>query len=422
MKRSLDSKPPEQKLFKHPQRSISSSDILTKNLQRPQTVSRAGTRVMITSIPMKTQPLEVGSNVYTNTTTKLTTSANAQAKRPTVYIKREAPRQRTICTVTLELIEKNPYIYLGIDPTRLNVLKNVICPTANVNLVECYLTLKKLRQNEEFSILAGYFEISEIVVQQIFARTIVKLATYLRFLIRWSDSKKYDRHKTLPFAFRDNLSNVQSLVECVETDILPSSLQIDCSSYKYIVTVNMNGIISFISEAYVGHYDDLFIFSNSNFKNAIPNYLSLVADPGKSIRRMRTPKATSMEYPSTSEATNVAETDSTTDSAEESANELDKNDKAHVMKKYRACRIVGELASQQTLTTTNNELTSKQVKNFSIPTVRIRESVCRVQIGQMVNSLREFKVLQPLAIKETILYQYLNEILIVCAALNNLQK
>ncbi|KAI9582945.1 uncharacterized protein LOC119636436 isoform X1 [Glossina fuscipes] len=430
---------PSIKSTKYSLQTIASAGTPLTSFQWQQTVGNVGGSSTNLPNPMKKAQLGAAiSSLPPNTIIKpadaaLTSGANSvgshsslnattlQVRRPTIYIKRDVPK-RTVRTVTLELIEKNPYIHLGVHASRLPVLKNVVCPTANVSLVNCYLTLKKLRQNEDFSLLAEYFEMSEIEVQQIFARSVVKLAKYLRFLIRWSDSKKYyDRHKSLPFAYRQNLSYVQSLIDCVETEMAPLSLQIDCNVYKYILCINMNGIISFISEAYVGHHDDLTIFKASNFINIIPKYLSLVADPGKAIRRKRKLKT----IRSKAVAKIAGETDSTTDSADESADGLipsDDNDDGRVITKYTASRVAGELASHQSLKIVNNELVTKRVRNFSIPTMRVRESICRSQIRHMVNCLREFKVLQPLAIQDPILYQYLSEILIVCGALTNLQK
>lgn len=191
----------------------------------------------------------------TRLTQNLTSSAvvspvsSMQVRRPTFIIKRDIP-ERTIRTITLELIEKNPLVHLGVQPSRLPLLKNVICSTANVSLVDCYLTLKKLKQNEEFSLLGEYFEMSEGDVQHAFARTVVRLARYLRYLINWPDSKKYyERHKHLPFAYRQNLSHVQSLIECVEIDIAPGPLQIDCACYKFILSINTNGKLENVAEA-----------------------------------------------------------------------------------------------------------------------------------------------------------------------------
>ncbi|XP_065370559.1 uncharacterized protein Camp isoform X2 [Calliphora vicina] len=385
------------------------------------------TIIKATTAPSNTHTLQNHNGNSSILSTSLNSSSSAlHVRRPTIYIKRELPK-RSIRSVTLELIEKNPHIHLGLHTTRLPLLKNVICTRANITLLDCYLTLKKLKQNEDFSLLAEYFEMTEGEIQQIFAKTVVKLARYLRFLIRWPDSKKYyDRHKNLPFTFRQNLSHVQSLIECVETDMPTSPLQIDCTNYKFILSINTNGIISYISDAFVGHHDDLTIFNAANFKDVIPKYLSLVADPGKAIRRKRKPKSSSAKQQQQQPDfhTNNGETDSTTDSADESADDLVQSDDTEEgrLSKYTTSRVAGELASHQSLTVVNSELTSRRVKNFSIPTMRVRDTVCRLQIRHMINCLHEFKILQPLAIQEPLLYQYLNEILIVCGALINLQR
>lgn len=180
-----------------------------------------------------------------NATAAAAAAGTTTVRRPTIFIKREV-HKRTIQSVTMELTEKNPQIHIGVPLSRLPLFKRIICSTANVTLPDCFLTLKKLKQNEDFSVLAEYFDMTESEAQQVFARSIVKLARYLRYLIRWPEAKKYyERHKNLPFAFRQNLSNVQSLIECVETDIGVSptvpALPIDCSNYKYILCINTNG-------------------------------------------------------------------------------------------------------------------------------------------------------------------------------------
>lgn len=196
------------------------------------------TIIKATTAPVNNQIIHTPNG---NTSILSSNTSTPQVRRPTIYIKRELPK-RPIRSVTLELIEKNPLVHLGLNTSRLPLLKNVICTRASIPLIDCYLTLKKLKQNEDISLLAEYFELTEGEIQQIFAKTVVKLARYLRFLIRWPDSKKYyDRHKNLPFAFRQNLSHVQSLIECVETDVTPSPLQIDCTNYKFILSINTNG-------------------------------------------------------------------------------------------------------------------------------------------------------------------------------------
>lgn len=209
----------------------------------------------------------------------------------------------------------------------------------------------------------------------------------------------------------------------------------------------ISGLITYISEAYIGHHDDLSIFNATNFKNVIPKYLSLVADPSKAIRRRRKPKSSATQQKQTqrNSLNQTNETDSTTDSADETGDDdddsgindinglhkLNESTKAAALlgsseeriSKYTASRVAGELATNQTLSVVNKELTSMRVKNFTIPTVKVREQpVCRTQIRQMINRLQEFKILQAHAIQEPIVYQYLNEILTTCAALTNLQR
>lgn len=162
----------------------------------------------------------------------------------------------------------------------------------------------------------------------------------------------------------------------------------------------------------MGHHDDLAIFEASNFKNCIPKYLSLVADPGKGVRR------TNLQS-----ANQAADTDSTTDSADEFADDALITEDHVPISRYAANRVAAELSSEQTMSVVNNELKSRKAKNISIPTVHVKEpNVCRQQIRQMIDTLREFKILQHLAIQEQMLYQYLNETLIVVAALVNLQR
>lgn len=153
------------------------------------------------------------------------------------------------------------------------------------------------------------------------------------------------------------------------------------------------------------------------------------------MRRKRKPKAKQsqqqkqqhqqQQHVKTSNMNKNGETDSTTDSADESADDLIQNDESSQegrLTKYAASRVAGELASNQCLTVVNSELTSRRLKNYSVPTMRVREPVCRLQMRQMVDNLQEFRILQPLSIKEPLVYQYLNEVLIVCAALINLQR
>ncbi|CAD7089135.1 unnamed protein product [Hermetia illucens] len=336
------------------------------------------------------------------------------ARRPTIYIK--APVKKTIRTVTEELIAKSPKLHVGMSAERLTILKNVAFQKAKIPFVDLLITLKKLRLNESFALLAEYFEYPESEVEKIFSRTVIKLAKYLKFLIRWPDGEKYcERHKNLPITFRSKLSYVQSLIECVETEIRPEACPtldtIDCKFFKFILAITPAGVISYVSEAFVGNHDDLAIFNACNFQNLIPKYLSLVADPGQALANHRS------EF----------ETDSTTDSADETEEHSIKDVKMRRFTSTGATTAANKLnacaqRASNNLNIVNSQLTSSKVKDFSIPTLRVREPACRQQIRDIIYTLREFKILQPYAILEPHLYQYINEILVIVSALTNFQR
>lgn len=146
--------------------------------------------------------------------------------------------KRSIRSITIELIERNPALHLGVSREYLPVLKDTICKMAGVELTDMYLTIKKLKHNEDFALLGEYFEMKETTVQEVFTRSLVKLARYMRYLAMWpSDQSYYTRHKNVPLHFRRNMTNVQSVVECVETD-MRTPLHVDCCNFKFILCIN----------------------------------------------------------------------------------------------------------------------------------------------------------------------------------------
>lgn len=294
-------------------------------------------------------------------------------------------------------------------------------------------------------------------------------------------------------------------------------------------------IITYISEAYIGHYDDLVIFNESNFKSLIPSYLTLVASPGSSVRRYQMASQSkeeilnniegnqqesqeqtesnnekmyekSVQSMNNNEITNCNEVNNTSDGKEHyssdgrmevavnNSTENKKNTSHSMLKgtqttaeslakigvsetsdnegggnivvvqeqeeisaeipehegmvicedqqddsgkliviqdagtdgislsKYVSTRIAGELITQNDLSVVNDKLVSKRIQNFTVPTVELQEPICRQQVRHVVACFRDFKVLQRQAITDPILYQYLNEILIVIAGLINLQR
>ncbi|XP_017838795.1 uncharacterized protein LOC108597024 isoform X2 [Drosophila busckii] len=324
--------------------------------------------------------------------------AVASVVRQAVILKRDMP-QRTMRSITLSSIDACSMLHLGVETTHLPLFKRHVCKHASVTYLDCCITLRKLRLNESFALLAEFFELSESDVEQTFKRTLVKLSRCLRPLIRWADGKHFsERLKHMPLAYRANLMHVRSLIECVETDV-SATLDFGCDSYKFILCLNTNGIISYVSDAFRGDCDDLQLFEASNFKNIIPSYLTLCAEPGKGIKQTKTAGAEEDdEEPETAAAAKPA------------------------LSKYSAQRLTAQMANQQSLNVVDGALSSSRAKSLQLPTVRINEPACRAQMRHMIDALREFKMLDHCALQQTMPLGYLNEMLIVAAALCNLQS
>lgn len=368
----------------------------------PNTIIKATTRQPVAT-SNNTLPGNASSSSSTAPSTPAPAPAVASAVRQAVFLKRDMP-QRTMRSMTLSSIEMASTLHLGVSNMHLPLFKRHICKYANLTHLDCCITLRKLRLNEPFALLAEFFELAESEVEQIFKRTIAKLARCLRPLICWPDAKHYsERLKHMPLAYRSNLLHVRSLIECVETE-LSEALNFGCSSYKFILCLNTNGVISFVSDAFRGDCDDLQLFEASNFKDIIPKYLTLCAEPGKAVKRTRTSFQTN-------------EDDSPTDEECEAQDES-----KQVISKYDEQRLAGQMANMQSLCVIDGALTSTRATNLQLPTLRVNEPACRAQMRNIVDKMREFKMLDNCALGQTSLLVYLNEMLIVAAALCNLQQ
>ncbi|XP_064538185.1 uncharacterized protein Camp isoform X2 [Drosophila montana] len=365
----------------------------------PNTIIKATTRqpLSTTNSPMPGHVNALG----TGASSPAAAPAVASAVRQAVFLKRDMP-QRTMRSMTLGSIDMASTLHLGVSSAHLPLFKRHICKYANLSHLDCCVTLRKLRLNEPFALLAEFFELSEQDVEQTFKRTLVKLARCLRPLIRWPDAKHYsERLKHMPLAYRANLLHVRSLIECVETEV-SETLNFGCDSYKFILCLNTNGVISYVSDAFRGDCDDLQLFEATNFKDIIPKYLTLCAEPGKAVKR--SPK------------TNVD--DGLTDEEYEAQDD----DQKQILSKFDEQRIAGQLANMETLSVSNGALTSTRAPQLQLPTLRVNEPACRTQMRHTIDTLREFKILDHCALQQTPLLGYLNEMLIVAAALCNLQQ
>ncbi|KAH8375464.1 hypothetical protein KR200_008232, partial [Drosophila serrata] len=382
----------------------------------PNTIIKATTReALVPPIGVSTPTSTTASPPSTPSTSRTTSvvstptvsaaSRVSSSVRQAVFIKRNLPLpQRSMRSLTLSMMEQSTMLHLGVAGEHLPLLKRLICRTANIAHLDCFITLRKLRQNEPFALLAQSFELSEFDTEELFKRTLIKLARCLAPLIRWPDVRHHhERLKHTPLEYRANLLHLRSMIECVETDVAEHLRWDSSSSYKFILCCDTNGVISYVSSAYPGRCDDLQLFEASKFREIIPKYLTLCAEPGKGVPRVR-------------------KTVPDSDSGDELDYQPPVEEPKPSLSKFEAQQLGGKLANQQSLSVVDGALTSKRAPSIQLPTLRVQEQTCRAQMRDMIDNFREFRILGHSAIQKKSLLGYLDEMIIVAAALSNLKR
>ena len=100
--------------------------------------------------------------------------------------------------------------------------------------------------------------------------------------------------KTLPKCFENFYPKVRCIIDCSEIFMeTPSSLEVHAAcwsdykhhcTFKFLIGITPNGLISFIYDCYGGRASDKFIVMNSKFMNRLEPYDQVMADRGFKIR------------------------------------------------------------------------------------------------------------------------------------------
>jgi len=191
------------------------------------------------------------------------------------------------------LMESNPRLYLGIDKEYLSII-SLISYKMKVNssgldaLDICYLVLRKIRLNESFEILAHEFGVSRSYASRIFRLNLNFIAKHLKEMIIWPKFESIK--KNLPVSFRKNYRNVNSIIDCLETEIEKPSSPRDqaltwsqykkCNTLKYLIGITPDGLISFISNGYGGRATDEMVVSHSGYLDKLEPGMCIMADRG----------------------------------------------------------------------------------------------------------------------------------------------
>ncbi|XP_063993661.1 uncharacterized protein LOC135171204 [Diachasmimorpha longicaudata] len=193
--------------------------------------------------------------------------------------------------VTKLIIEDDPLLMIGIPESSMYVIDELMLITnipRKYIYIYIYITMKKIRQNVPYAILAYDFGLSESQISRIFKNTVTKMAAILKELIVWPS--KQEIALNLPIQFRLKYGQVQSIIDCFEIQIEHLTHAVHqaatwsdykkCNTCKYLISITPDGLINFISCGYGGRSSDIEIVKNSGYLSVLPSGSFILADRG----------------------------------------------------------------------------------------------------------------------------------------------
>lgn len=270
-------------------------------------------------------------------------------------------------------IERAPKKYIGIVPEWYWVVNFLVTKTG-ISDMHIKLILMKLKLNDTFERLGDNFGMSSSNASRIFKKHVPILSHFLKTLICWPEKRSIKR--SLPIPFRARYSNVVSIIDCFEIQIEKPSDPImqaltwseykKCNTLKYLVSSTPDGLVNFISSGFGGRTTDVVLFEKCGFLNMLPKNCDVMADRGfKHIAKLINDKeCTLIRPPSVS---------------------------------------VSEKPTKQEV------LESKRIASL------------RIHIERVIRRFREFEFLKPHAVINRNLVSSTDDVVIIVAALINLQ-
>ncbi|XP_074096072.1 LOW QUALITY PROTEIN: uncharacterized protein LOC141525457 [Cotesia typhae] len=272
---------------------------------------------------------------------------------------------------TFERIRLSPRKYIGIPSDCMDIID--ILRMANLSDIDIFITLKKIRLNESFAILADDFGISTSNISRIFTKTLPVMAEYLKDFIIWPSSARIKLQ--LPISFRSRYAAVESIIDYLEieieksTDPVKQSLtwsEYKCNTVKYLISCTPDGIVNFISPGFGGRTSDAEIVSQSGYLDCLKPGAAILADRGfKHIENFVVEKKCTLIRPPT--------------------------------------------VSSEKQPSHDEVLATKRIASL------------RIHIERLIRRIREFEICEPHSCVNIKLISQMDNIMIIAAALTNLQ-
>ncbi|KAM3965309.1 uncharacterized protein ACR2FA_000698 [Aphomia sociella] len=185
----------------------------------------------------------------------------------------------------LTAVQKEPEMLLGL-PRRSYYLIKILSENIPLPTIDILITLKKIKLNESFSILALQFGYTQSTVSTIFSKGVLLLAEKMKKLIVLPTPAEI--FNNLPISFRARYSNVVSIIDYLEIEIEKPSNVVHqsltwsqfkkCNTLKYLISYTPDGLVNFISDGYSGRAMDVMIIENCGFLKCLPFKTAVMAD------------------------------------------------------------------------------------------------------------------------------------------------
>ena len=275
-------------------------------------------------------------------------------------------------TRTKAFIEHNPLLFLGVPKNSMKVVYDMQ-KALNIPIKHIYCVLKKIRMNLPNEALSYDFGLSYSQITQIFKKDVPLIADFLKGHIFWPDEDVISEN--LPMHFKNRLKKVQSILEIFEIKfesstymrgLRPPSYE-STDTAKFLISSTPNGFINFVSTRYTKRYSDASIVETSGFLDVLPEEIAVLALADRGFKYVDT------------------------------------------MLRSRNCSLI--------------RLPSISLrKNMKLETKSSRWlASVRIHVKRIMNQLRDFKILENSINLGKRSESLLDDIIVIAAALNNLQ-
>lgn len=196
-------------------------------------------------------------------------------------------KKSQILKVTNYLINNNLKAYTGV-PQEWNMMLERISVISDINITNIKLSLMKIRCQDTFERLSEQFGMSVSNASIIFNKTVPVLAHLLKKLVYVPESSNIK--KILPIPFRTSYNHVIAIIDAFEIQIeKPSDPEYQsltwseykkCNTLKYLISCTPDGFINFISKGFGGRISDELLFQESGLLEELPEACAVMADRG----------------------------------------------------------------------------------------------------------------------------------------------